>query len=200
MACSLENAFVVKLVVCSVLVLVLLPACGGGEDVGTKAERGPIETLTLDNFTTLLTLDEVEKVLKIDVPLRRKIRDVKEMSETVDPEQVASLDSAYMLTFEADYGFRGMTFAAIDFVSVDSAQEHFARLKEDTPGAIEETLVIGDSALLVRVDFNGIGSAVMFIKGDKTVSLHTTRVEGDEPLINHEGLQQLAMGVAKRLR
>ena len=200
MRCSLEKAFVVKLAVGSLLVLALLPACGGGEDVETKAEEGPIETLTMDNFATLLTLDKVEKVLKIDVPLRRNIRDVKKMSEAVDPEQVVSLDSAYTLTFEAEYGFRGITFSAIDFVSVASAQEHFDRIKEDTSGEIDETLVIGDSAWLVRVDLNGIGSAVMFIKGDKTVSLHTTRVDGDEPLIDQEGLQQLAMGVAKRLR
>ena len=79
------------------------------------------------------------------------------------------------------------------------AREYFARFKEETPGAIEETIAIGDSAVLVRVDSNGIGSALMFIKGDKTVSLHTTRQDGDQPLIDPEGLQQLASRVARRL-
>ena len=190
---------VAKLAACSVFALALLSACGGGSDVGTQAEQGPIGTLTLDSFTALLTLEEVEEVLKIDVPLRRKTRDLKKMSEATDPEQAATIDSAYMLTFEAEYGFRSVTFGAFDFVSEALAREYFARFKEETPGAIEETIVIGDSAVLVRVDSNGIGSALMFIKGDKTVSLHTTRQDGDQPLIDPEGLQQLASRVARRL-
>ena len=64
--------------------LVLLSACGGGSDAETQAEKEPIGTLTLDNFTTLLTLEEVKGVLKIDVPLRRKTRDLKKMSEAAD--------------------------------------------------------------------------------------------------------------------
>ena len=190
---------VARLAACSVFALALLSACGEGSDVETQAEQGPIGTLTLDSFTALLTLEEVEEVLKIDIPLRRKTRDLKKMSEAADPEQAATIDSAYMLTFEAEYGSRSVTFGAFDFVSDALAREYFARFKQETPGAIEETIVIGDSAVLVRVDSNGIGSALMFIKGDKTVSLHTTRQDGDQALIDPEGLQQLASRVARRL-
>ena len=60
--CRLEKMLVAKLAACSVFALALLSACGEGRMFETQAEQEPIGTLTLDSFTALLTLEEVEEV------------------------------------------------------------------------------------------------------------------------------------------
>ena len=45
----------------------------------------------------------------------------------------------------------------------------------------------------------GIGSMLIFINGDKLVSLHTAQSDDQEPLLSPKGLEELAKLVASRL-
>ena len=58
---------------------------------------------------------------------------------------------------------------------------------------------IGDASFEIEVNAQGIGSMLVFIKGDKLVSLHTAQPEGEGPLLSLEGLEDLADLVASRL-
>ncbi len=49
------------------------------------------------------------------------------------------------------------------------------------------------------MDAGGIGSMLIFIDGDKLVSLHTAQSDDQEPLLSLEGLEELAKLVASRL-
>ena len=58
---------------------------------------------------------------------------------------------------------------------------------------------LGEASAKVEVNAQGIGSIVVFLKGDKVVSLHTAQSEGQEPLRSLESLEELAELVASRL-
>ena len=177
-----------------------LAGCSGEQAVETKPDESGIVTVTEENFSALLTVEDVEGVLIVTVPLQTEFRDVKKMVESVDPAQVVAMDSAYSLSFEAEGGFKGMTFAVFDWKSQAAAESHFERLTSETSGLSVMDSPIGAASADVRVDGQGIGSTVVFIKGDKAVSLHTSQGKGEQPLVSLEGLKGLARIVEKRLR
>ena len=154
------------------------------------------ETLTEENFKTLLTVEDVEGVLLAQVPLTTEFYDYKEMAESVDPEQVADIDSFYGLSFQTDDGMKAITLAAIDFDSQASAQNHFENV---TQGMHVMDPPLGDASAEVELNAQGIGSMVVFIKGDKVIQLHTGQPDGEQALTDLEGLENLAEIVAQKL-
>ena len=57
---------------------------------------------------------------------------------------------------------------------------------------------IGDASIEVEVNAQGIGSMLVFIKGDRLVSLHTAQPDDQEPLVSLSSLKELAELVASR--
>ena len=156
-------------------------------------------TITDQSFATLLTEEDIRGVLTTEVPLTTRFFDYKADAEAVDPAQVEKMDSWYGLLFEATDGTKGITFSVIDFDSTLSARDHFEKIKAETSPEMQEMdPPIGDASIEVEVNTQGIGSMLVFIKGDRLVSLHTAQPDNQEPLVSRAGLAELAQLVASR--
>ena len=127
-------------------------------------------------FTNLLTVLDVEPLLITPSRLGSQLIDYKDGAEQVDPAQVENMDSWYGLVIDATGGGPGMTFGVVDFVSQSAAQEHYATVMA---GMVSMTTPIGDTSAEIEVNAQGIGSILVFIKGDRVVMLHTAQPEGE---------------------
>ena len=170
---------------------------GGGQAVPGPTPSGVVPAE--EAFKALLTPFDVEKLLTTAVRLNTDVTDFKAMAEGVDPAQVENMDSWYGLVIDAADGTKGITFSVIDFDSTPSAQGHFETVKTETPGLQDMDSPIGDASVEVEVNAQGIGSMLVFIKGDVLVMLHTAQPDDQEPLLSLEGLEELAKLVASRL-
>ena len=160
------------------------------------------KTVTEERFRSLLTADDILGLVDEDVTLETMFNDIKKAAADVQPSQLASVDRAYALIFNTEDGSRGLTFTLTDFDSKDAARKKYEQIKAATgpPSFIDMSPVIGDaSANLTRND-RGFGSIVMFVTGDKNISLHTTLGPPVEPLIGLDDLEGLARMVGERLR
>lgn len=179
--------FRILAVTCSSLVLVaMLVGC---------TSKG----LTEEQFKDLLTVEDIESVLTSMVVLETEFSDYKKMAESVDPAQVVNMDSWYGMGFYTEDGMKSLTFSVIDFDSQTSAQDHFEKIRAETPGLEIMSLPIGDTSAEVEVNAHGIGSMIVFTEGDKLVQLHTAMPAGEETLVALEGLEELARIVETRL-
>lgn len=170
----------------------------------SPVNAGALPTITEESFMTLLTAEDIRGVQTAEVPLTTRFFDYKAMAEGVDPAQVESIESWYGLSFEAAGGTKGMTFSVIDFNSTASASDHFEKMKsemksEGPPEMQDMVPPIGDASIEVEANSQGIGSMLIFVKGDKVVSLHTAQPDDQEPLLSLEGLKELAQLVAGKL-
>ena len=155
--------------------------------------------LTEEKFRALITIEDVESRLKAKVSLKAEFRDYKDMAGGVDPAQVEKMDSWYGMTIEAGDGGPGITFSVIDFNSESSARAHFQKVITETPGMQAMDSPIGDASFEIEVNAQGIGSMLVFIRGDKLASLHTAQPDGEGPLLSLEGLEDFADLAASRL-
>ena len=92
-----------------------------------------------------------------------------------------------------------MTLTVVDFDSPASAQDHFEVVTTETPGIESMEPPIGDASAKVEFNAQGIGSVLVFIKGDKVIQLHTSMPEEQQPLVSLEGLEQIAVMVEGKL-
>ena len=175
------------------------PASGLGEPSIASSPTTSGTAQTKASFKGLMTAKDVETLLTSKVTLKADFRDLKDMAEGVDPTQVEKMDSWYQTAIDAVDGGQGMTFSVIDFDSTSSAQNHFEKMKSETPGMQDMASPIGDASLEIEVNAEGIGSMFVFIRGDKLVSLHTAQPEGQRPLLPLESLKELPELVASRL-
>ena len=164
---------------------------------------GTLRILTGESFLALLTEEDVRAGLTAEVPLKTRFSDYKDRAGG-DPPQVENIESWYVLDFDEADGSRGISFLAIDFDSTASARDHFEKMmsemkSEAFPGMREMVPPIGDASLEVEVDAQGIGSILVFVNGDKLVSLQTWQPDDQEPLLSLGGLEVLAELVASRL-
>ena len=58
---------------------------------------------------------------------------------------------------------------------------------------------IGDVSGQVEVNAGGIGSMIVFMSGDKLVSMHTAQPRGQAPLLSLDDLEELATLVVNKL-
>ena len=155
--------------------------------------------LTEGKFRDLITIEDVEKRLSAKVSLKAELRDFKEMAGRADPSQVEKMDSWYGITIEAADGGPGMTFSVVDFDSQSSAEDHFVTVMSETSVLRQMTPPIGLISGQAEVNAEGIGSMLVFMSGDKVVSMHTMQSEGEAPLVSLEDLEELAALVVSRL-
>ena len=162
-------------------------------------KSGEASTVAEERFKSLLSEEDIRGVLTAEVALTTRFFDYKARAEGVDPTQVERMDSWYGLVFEAADGARGITFSAIDFDSATSAHDHFEKIKSEASPDMQETdRTIGNASIEVEVNAQGIGCMLVFIKGDRLVSLHTAQPDDQEPLVSLAGLEELAELVASR--
>ena len=177
----------------------LLILAGGAGCSGTK----PIETVTEENFRTLITLeDDVRGLLLMDQEIKVDVRDTRALAESVDAEAVSQVDSWYTVAFESLDRKKQMLMSVIDYVSEAEALNRLEVMKSDLPDVPIQIMdpPIGDESFQVLVDDLGVGGLIVFKKGDKAVTLHTAQPDGEEHLVSLEGLEELARRVAGKLR
>ncbi len=176
------------------VILVCVAGCSG---------TGPIETVTEENFQTLITLeDDVRGLLLKDQEIKVDVRDTRALAGSVDAEDVSQIESWYTVTFETVDRKKQMLMSIIDYVSEAEALNRLAVMKSDLPGVPIQIMdpPIGDESFQVRANDLGVGGLIVFKKGDKTVTLHTAQPDGEEYLVSFQGLEELARKVAGKLR
>ena len=190
-----------------VIVLLTVPLSTSGEQPAPDVQPVPevnmvmaSDHITLGAFSGLLTNDDIRALLETDPSLkdRRRMYDYKAMAEKTDPALVAEMDSFYGISFETTSGL-GLTLSTIDFDTASWASSHFQRILSEDASLAAMDLRIGDLSARSEVNMSGVGSMVLFLNGDKVVSLHTTMGLDDQPLIPLEGLESLARLVEQRL-
>ncbi len=162
----------------------------------TSVKSGEALTVSEQLFLSLLTPEDVEKLLATEVPLTTAVRDFKEMAGGVDPAQVVKMDSWFGLTIDTASD-DGMTFTLIDFDSRSSARAHYEKMRSEAPPELAASF--GDTSYRVELNAQGIGSMLTMLEGDKLLSLHTVKSEGRPALVSLEDLEELARLVLSRL-
>ena len=177
---------ILSVILSFVVLLALLVGCSGNE-------------LTEEQFISLLTVDDIESIVACHVVLETESFDYKKLAESADPTQVVNMDSWYGMSFATEDGMKSLTLSVFDFVSQTSAQDHFEKMRAETPGLEVMSLPIGDTSAEVEVNAEGIGSVIVSIKGDKFIQLNTAMPVGEEAFVDLEGLEELVTIVESRL-
>ncbi len=180
------------------IVIITIPA-SSSDNKSPSPTVNVVSAITEERFTTLLAEGDVQGVLTTEVPVTAQFYDYKEMAAVSDPSQVENMDSFYGLSFQTEDGAKGVTFSAIDFTSTAAARDHYEQIKSETPGMQAMSPPISDASANVDVNAEGIGSVLIFVKGDKALSFHTARPDGQQSLMSLERLETLAKLVASRL-
>jgi len=167
---------------------------------GCTAQSEQEGIITEEQFKNLLTVQDIENVLVSGVEFDVKFYNYKKLAQLTDPQQVANMDSFYGLSFQAVDGISGLTFSVIDFDFQTSADNHFEKMKLDTPGLENMAPPIGDTSAEVELNTQGIGSIIVFTLGDRIVSFHTAMPEGESPIVDLNALEELARLVEERLK
>lgn len=179
------------------IALFAVAACGGSSTPTSNATPGP--TLApAGNISTLLFPDEVT-ALAGGLRLTTHYRDQKSAAAAIDPAQVEHMDSFSSLTFTTEDNSRSLTLTTIDYDSEDAATDSLGLLTAGSSGVQDMPVTIGDVSAYRELNQSGIGSLVVFKKGEWAVTLHTAQADGVTPLVDIESIQALARTVASRL-
>jgi len=181
------------------LLVLLLSAVLAASCASQEPETQPNQSsLTEEEFKSLLTVQDVQQVLVSQAELNTQFYNYKEMAESTDPQQVVAMDSFYGLSFQTGDGMKSMTLTVIDFDSSSSAEQHFQKVKTESElESMQEP--IGNDSFAKRLNSEGIGSIVIFLKGDRFVQLHTAMPVGESPIVDLSGLEELANKVEGKL-
>ncbi len=175
-------------------VLVVATACSSFE---------PIDVVTEENFQTRITLeDDFQELLVREQEINVDVRDTKALVSSADSDAVSGVEAWYTIAFESLDRNKQMLMSVIDFESGEGATQHLETMRSNLPDFPVETIdpPLGDESFRIQVDEVGVGVLLVFKKGDKAVTLHTAQPDGDEPLVNLEGLEELARNVERKLR
>ena len=189
-----RKSYCYRLVLVLLLIVVFITGCASWEQ-GTRPNQS---SLTEEEFKSLLTVQDVKHVLVSEVELNTRFYNYKEMAESVDPQQVVAIDSFYGLSFQTGDGMKSMTLAVIDFDSSSSAEQHFQKVKTESElERMQEP--IGNDSFVKQLNSDGMGSIIIFLKGDRLVQLHTAMPVGEYPIVDLSGLEELANKVDRKL-
>ena len=181
------------------LLVLLLPAVLAASCASQEQETQPNQSsLTEEEFKSLLTVQDVQQVLVSHVELNMQFYNYKEMAESTGPQQVVAMDSFYGLSFQTGDGIKSMTLTVIDFDSSSSAEQHFQKVKTESKlESMQEP--IGNGSFAKQLNSEGMGSIVIFLKGDRFAQLHTAMPVGESPIVDLSGLEELANKVEGKL-
>ena len=194
--------------------MAVLAGCSGGgeaEDPADKSLIGQTQylvqppasfTMSESFFLSLLTAEDIDRVMDAAVPLKAELHDFKDITESVvGTPQVFPMDSGYALEFATEDGESGVWLGVVDLESTTAAAGQYDLVKRQTIPAPEIMVPpIGHASAELESETGKIGSNIVFFKRDKLVTLHTTRPEGEQPLIDLEGLRTLARLVEQKLK
>ena len=148
------------------LAVVSLVACGGSPGAATpSATSVSSEPLTVPSgdISTLLFPAEVSSMAGVD-QLTTSYRDQKSAAASVDPGQVAHMDSFDSLSFDTADGARSLVLTTIDFDSEDAAADHFDLMVDENSSMLELAETVGDASAYMEASGGGVASLIVFKK------------------------------------
>ena len=183
------------------IALFTVAACG--ESSALTPSATPTATLgptvaPAGDISTLPFPDEVAEPAG-GLRLTTHYRDQKSAAAAIDPAQVEHVDSFSSLTFTTEDNSRSLVLTTIDFDSGGAAIDRFGLLSAEPSDMQDTPITIGDASAFWEANESGIGSLVVFKKGEWVVSLYTAQADGVTPLMDIEDIQALARTVASRL-
>ena len=163
---------------------------------GADPKSTSSEPIMEERFKALLSLEEVQAAMLQHDIVTVELINFKELAEGVDPAQTAAMDSFWGNSFQTQDRAGGMTLAVIDFLTPADAEERLSiTLAESDMQEMDDP--IGDRSFTLALE--GQGSAVWFIKGDRSVQLHASWSPGHEAQVDLEAMLSLARLVEPRL-
>jgi hypothetical protein len=155
-------------------------------------------TIPKGDISTLLQSGDLADVAGVSGLTTMQV-DMKSAAGAVDPSQVEHMDSFVSLTFTSSDGSKNLILTTIDFESEFSATGHAGLMMCAGSGMLDLSPRVGDEAVYLEPNSAGIGSMVVFRKGEWVVTLHTAQADGVEPLVDLPGVTALGRLVADRL-
>ncbi len=165
----------------------------------SQSPADPSSGMTEDEFVTLLTAEDISTILSARITLTAQTVDMREMAEGVDASQVETIESWYWLALGEAGADRGLSFSVMDFDSDDAALAQYGKVTSADSGMFQMTPPIGYASAHVDVNAGGVGGVVVFVSGDKLVTLHTAQDDAFLPLVSLSAIETLAKVVAARL-
>ena len=203
-----------RLVLFSCLASLSLVYCsddGGSLTESTPEPTGPLLTsfeedsgpvfLTEEDFRALLTVEDIELVLREEADLKTaEFIDLKQVLDERGVQQMFPLDSGFSIFFVNEDETKSIRLGVFDMKSLVGATSQYEEVKANTEPELEVMIPpIGNASSQMEANANGIGSNVVFLRADKLVTLHTGAPEGSEALTDLAGLRELARIIDGRL-
>ena len=171
----------------------------GSNQVNTSPTETPEPVqVPAGDITALLMVDDVS-ALAGGVGLSTRQLDLKSMAAGVDPAQVEHMVSFDSLSFDTADGSQGLTLTVVHLNSENAASDQMELMLEEVPALEHLADGSGDASGFIEVNEGGMGSIVVFKKGEWVVMVHTAQPSGVEPLVDTAGVESLARLVASRL-
>ena len=168
----------------------------------TATEEPPGPTfLTEEEFKALLMVEDIKPVLQEQVDLKvTQFIDLKQVLAERNVQQMFPLDSGFSIFFVDADETKSIRLGVFDMKSLVDATSQYEEVKANTEPEPEVMLPpIGNASSEMEVNAGGIGSNVIFLRGDKLVTLHTGMPDGAEALTDLAGLRELARTIDRRL-
>jgi len=182
--------------------LTIVTGCSESKSRDINSSPKSIESLPKDQFKGLLTLEDIQNVSKKNNVTKIQYLDLKKISADTAPDQLESINNWYGTSFEIQNGKERISFSVIIFKSEISAKKHFEKTTLNPPYAgqnNEGNSIIGDTSLETNLNAEGIRDVILFVKGNKVVSLSSNQSNENNYAVDIDDLVKLAVIVEHRL-
>ncbi len=164
------------------------------------AEARVTGILTAEDLKSIFTIKDLWQAMPATEEVRELSLDYMVGEHALDSSELLGVESFYGLNYlTLDYT-RGVLLRIMDTDSEETAVTQFEKIISETPNFIEMDPPIANRSVAVKINADGIGNRLAFQKGDKVVSLLTSRPDGDPPFITLDGLKRLAEKLERKIK
>jgi hypothetical protein len=171
------------------LILVVVPLTGC-----LKGPTGMTET----QFKSLLTLPDIQKLsTPSDIAFVGTFYDYK-TDPNSDPSKTLHMDDYYGMVFMSDDQSTGVALSLVDFDSAQVMQQYLLSIQ--TSSQLQPmSNPIAMSSMEKEFNSQGLGSVVVFQRGNTLVELLTGVADGAKPFMPLSNLETLARQIAAKI-
>ena len=179
---------------CALPFSLALAACGGTDPAPTANGLGnqPMDAAAMEE---LLTIEDIEAAGGDTSRLQMEVEDVLAAANAVTPGEHEEVASWHAMKVKRGKNSTVLIFTVTDYVSAEDARVRLAELESGLGFVPMSTPVADDSAMLS----SSSGTGLAFVKGRRAVTLQTIIADLTEPILNDDGVEQLARTIAGRL-
>jgi hypothetical protein len=143
----------------------------------------------------LLRVEDIAAACGDTSRLRTEVEDVLAVAEEINPEQSRGVTSWHAMKVKRGRGATVLIFTVVEFTSSDEARGRLSQV-ESGMGFRRMDVPVAESSSMLS---SSSGTGLAFVKGNRTVTIQTIVGDMAEPLLDDEGVEQLARTVAERL-